>query len=520
MRISLRTRFQAFTGLICALGMAYLYAQILQLAGGSSFFSLDDPFIHLSLAENLLQGHYGINPGETASPSSSIAYPFLLVLTLAIGMGIYGALFWNVVGAIGAAWVLAGLLWDGFERENTVPPILWIMAPLLVQGLNGYALAFTGMEHTLHVWASLAIVAGLARVGRVSPPSAALIIAIIAAPLLRFEGFALSGMAVLALLYFGHWRGALVATVAIFGTLGIYVFTVTQLGLPPLPSSVMMKSEVSASTVDASFLSGLFAALAEVPNTTFHVRGYLVWGGFIAILAALALPANRGKRVFGIVVLVAILGHMIAGKWDWFSRYEIYLMAMTLGAALVVWHPILAQPAMASIKQLVVLSVATGMGLVYLPPLVRTPAAAQNIHDQQYQMHRFATEYFPETVAVNDLGWVSFRNDNYVLDLWGLGSETARQNWANHGLEAGWVHDMVSSHNATYAMLYPGLFETALDPSWCKMAELETIQVSSFEPTVGFYLTDPTRADDMRAALSEFAATVPGSAMLNLFDCP
>jgi hypothetical protein len=34
-------------------------------------------------------------------------------------------------------------------------------------------------------------------------------------------------------------------------------------------------------------------------------------------------------------------------------------------------------------------------------------------------VHRFAVEY-SEPVAVIDLGWVTYRNDEYVLDLWGL----------------------------------------------------------------------------------------------------
>ena len=42
-------------------------------------YTLDDPYIHLRLAENISQGHYGINPSEYSAPSSSILWPFLLV---------------------------------------------------------------------------------------------------------------------------------------------------------------------------------------------------------------------------------------------------------------------------------------------------------------------------------------------------------------------------------------------------------------------------------------------------------
>ncbi len=48
------------------------------LTDGNLIYSLDDPYIHLALAENILKGHYGVNLSEFSSPSSSILWPFLL----------------------------------------------------------------------------------------------------------------------------------------------------------------------------------------------------------------------------------------------------------------------------------------------------------------------------------------------------------------------------------------------------------------------------------------------------------
>ena len=46
-------------------------------------YTLDNPYIHLSLAENLLLAHYGVNLDEVPSPSSFILYPFLFASPLA-----------------------------------------------------------------------------------------------------------------------------------------------------------------------------------------------------------------------------------------------------------------------------------------------------------------------------------------------------------------------------------------------------------------------------------------------------
>jgi hypothetical protein len=58
---------------------AVLVAGVLIKTHGHLVYSLDDPYIHLGLAENIAKGHYGINLTEYSSPSSSILWPFLLV---------------------------------------------------------------------------------------------------------------------------------------------------------------------------------------------------------------------------------------------------------------------------------------------------------------------------------------------------------------------------------------------------------------------------------------------------------
>ena len=74
MTVSLELRFLT----VWALGLAALVGGILLLNGGHFAYSLDDPYIHLALAENLAAGHYGLNLDEPSSPSSSILWPLLL----------------------------------------------------------------------------------------------------------------------------------------------------------------------------------------------------------------------------------------------------------------------------------------------------------------------------------------------------------------------------------------------------------------------------------------------------------
>ncbi|HIF21262.1 MAG TPA: hypothetical protein EYQ27_04970 [Gemmatimonadetes bacterium] len=53
------------------------FYQILVFNDGHFTYALDDPYIGLAMAEELLHGNYGINPGEPASAASTILRPLL-----------------------------------------------------------------------------------------------------------------------------------------------------------------------------------------------------------------------------------------------------------------------------------------------------------------------------------------------------------------------------------------------------------------------------------------------------------
>jgi len=518
----LRTRFQAYSVLICLAGMALLLFYVLRFAGGHFVYTLDDPYIHLSLAENLLRGHYGVNIGEVASPSSSIIYPFLLAITLALGLGEFGPMVLNLIGAVGATWILTGVLWDALHKDSTgqVSAFAYVAAPVLLFALNGYALAFTGMEHSRHIFVSLCIVVGLLRVSRTSPPGIALLIAIVAAPLLRFEGFALAGAALVALALMGHWTRAITTGVIIVALVAGYMALMTSLGLPLMPSSVMVKSGPAAAMATSHFTS-IFGEVWQSLRESLQDRQGIVMAIAVALLLAGAVlnKSDPNARTVALVAAAASVAHLLVGRWNWFGRYEVYIVATALAALLIVWRPWLSAAARRMTAPILIILLAPVVGSTYIYVTYLTPTAAQNVYEQQYQMHRFATEYFPESVAVNDLGWVTFQNESYVLDLWGLGSETARKTFSTQGRTPDAISQLTDGAGVTYAMVYERAF-AGLPADWCRMAQLRTTQVTSSYDTVEFFLIDPAKSAAMRAALDAFAPTVPGAATLEIFDCP
>lgn len=486
-------------------------------------YSLDDPYIHLSLAENLLHGHYGVNIEEVASPSSSIIYPFLLAALLGLGLGDISPLVLNLIGAFGTAWVLSGILWDTLNKSENgkVSVLAYVAVPFLLIAVNGYALSFTGMEHALHMFVSLSIIAGLLGVSRTSAPTAGLLIAVVAAPLLRFEGFALAGAALVAIALWGHWVRAIVTGGVIVAIFASYVALMQSLGLPLMPSSVMVKSGPAAAMATSHFGSVFGEVWRTFKSGLSDRQGIALAIAVVLLLVGAFYAKTRPQaRTVALVVAAASFAHLLAGRWNWFGRYEIYIIASAIAGLLIVWQPWFSNLSRRLTGPLLIIILSPLVGFTYIHVTYLTPFASRNIYEQQYQMHRFATDYFHEHVAVIDLGWVTYRNDSYVLDLWGLGSETARNLFNREGRVPGPIRQMTTNAGVSYAMIYEEVFYEGLPQEWCRIAQLTTTQVTASFSTVEFFLIDPAKSADMRVALEAFAPTLPGAAELELFECP
>ena len=83
------------------------FVSIMMLNSGLLVYTLDDPYIHLALAENIKQGHYGINISEFSAPSSSPLWPFILAPFSSYP---YSAFYINAVSAIASVIVLVKIL--------------------------------------------------------------------------------------------------------------------------------------------------------------------------------------------------------------------------------------------------------------------------------------------------------------------------------------------------------------------------------------------------------------------------
>lgn len=133
-------------------------------------------------------------------------------------------------------------------------------------------------------------------------------------------------------------------------------------------------------------------------------------------------------------------------------------------------------------------------------------------------MHVLVTKYFDYPVAVNDLGWVAFKNKNYVLDLWGLGSEEARKLTKSGGIPPETMYSLANKKNIKFAMIYREWFPQGVPKQWCYMGQLHTSRVTAASNKVEIFLTDLTLKDEMTEALKKWKQQLPTGAKVSIND--
>ena len=511
-------RTEAHVAIALAILFALVFAATASLTGTGPFlYSLDDTYIHLAVAEEILAGNYGINPGEAAAASSSPLYPFLLAGLLALGLGTWAPLALNAL-ATALSLRLAFAIWRaaGLALPQLAIGRASAIGIVFVLALNLVGLAFTGMEHSLQTTLALAALLGLVRFAARGRVDAWWIVVLIAQTAIRYEGLAIAAAGALALILARRFAIAGLVVAGGVGILAAFGAFLVSLGLPPAPSSVLVKG---GDVATSSGIGGRLSALAENAIENLTDRPGILFLMFAIGFACVALrprgvaaePAARIARSVGLFVGAVVLAHLLVGRFGWGQRYEAYALTLAM-VALPAAFP-LRFAALAAGRDAAALTVAlvvTAMAFERnVQATLESATGARNVYLQQYQMHRLAVDYLQAPVAVNDLGWVSFRNRSYVLDLWGLGSERARRaRLAKAGPD--WMDALARERGVKAALIYDSWLPER-PARWVKLGELRQRGklVTISDRTVAVYAIDPADAPALRAKLDAWAATLP-----------
>ena len=482
-----------------ALCCVVIWTSVLARCEGHFIFSLDDPYIHLALAENIARGHYGINLDAPSSPSSSILWPFLLA-PFAHDNTPLSALVLNLVFA--ACTVLfigvctASLRRQSSELDDAARRCIVALSLVFVASLP--ALAFVGMEHTLQVLLSGLVAWGFIRAldGKSIPLAA--IVAAVMLPSVRYEGLAISVALVCALCVQRRRVAALLTLLLSLLPLVAFSIYLHHVGLPLLPTSVLVKGGALQAGLATFILSAVINALLESAHFSLTVL-------LLATLYLAWRAKTRDRRLLLLAAALAEFLHLAIGPFGWFHRYEVAIQFF----AVLVLLPDLFRADIVPLWTFALAMLPLVMeGLYYVP---RTPIAAAAIYRQQYQAHRFLTQIVSGNVAVNDLGLVSYqrRPGQEVVDLYGLGSPEAA---ATKNKDAAWMQSITARSHVSWVIIYSDFYGSAVPATWHHMGAVCIRlgqDVTVHDPCDDYYSTPLVPVAQADEAFAQLAATLP-----------
>lgn len=497
--------------ILCLLGLCSIpLVAILATNDGRFSYTLDDAYIHLSLSEGIHEGHYGINPGETSSPSSSLMWPILLAPFSGLVIHQLVPLFINLCCLIAEGLLLRRILSKALPETREITRDL--MTIILLLALNQIGLIYTGMEHSLQNLLSLSIVAGL--VDNVESGSFRWTLGASMAllPLVRYEGFALSFAALTCL----AGRRARLAGMACFAA-GLALASAGSLfligmGLPALPSSVLAKTQFAvAGCSPLGYLSSRILSAFENPRA---VRLLLMSGAMASLLIVNRRRPSANLLRFGVISTTL---HLLFGNYGWFARYDVYILLSSIVVFL--WAG--RQGLEGMMRRIGATRVTASLGvflLVLFAPEIRatlfTPRASNEIFRQHWTMRRLAAELYQGAVIANDIGVLSYMNDQYVVDIAGLSLDRARIALRDRSPE--FLSEIVGEYSAGMALIYTKPYRDMIPDTWVLAASLvlDGSNAIVYDRRVDIYITTPDASSDVWNALDRLETQLPDGVTL------
>jgi len=495
--------------LICLL---FVIINIFQINGGHITYSLDDPYIHLALSENIARLHYGLNAQEFSSPSSSIIWPFILALGSQSSFPQFLPLALNFVFTLLSVHIICRLI-KHCNLDTVVhgPMLCVVLSLLVIFSTNMLGVVFTGMEHTLQILLALCLVDGLIVFYLDNKIGWLLVISMLFGPWVRYENISLTLAAAAYLTFHRRWREASLILFPTVAVMALFSMFLCSMGLTPFPSSVMVKSSFLG-----SLMSGdprlMMHSFANNISEAAHPPGYMLL--ILAVLFIWAAYNNSTHRGLALVGLFCIVAHFFAGRYGWFFRYELYIFTSMLCLNIFIYRSVIRRsfelfhPAISLVILILIFAFPTKY---YAYALANTPQAANNIYVQQYQMRKAIVDFIKMPVAVNDIGLMSYRNPWYVLDLWGLASEETRI--LRQTSSPGWMENTIKKHKICIAIIYDSwLLKNKTPPnSWQLLARLNMAgkNVVCGSQSVSFYATNRAVTNYILRSLVMFNKHLP-----------
>jgi hypothetical protein len=509
------------------LAAGWLLAISLKGTDGHLVYTLDDAYIHMAMAKNVvLHGVWGVTRYGFSSNSSSPLWSLLLTACYYV-FGVSGAAPFILNMVFATAVCAAAFIVLKKSGAGKIFILVCLFAVTFLTPLP--TLVLDGMEHTMHTFLSVIFLYASTLVLSKRAPAGKDYAAIIGlSPLVtlsRYEGVFLVAVVAAFLLFKKKISAALLVLAA--GALPLIVLGFVSLfqGWYFLPNSILLKIEPFG---EEELSYKILLNLSGFGKTT---RATYILTLILASLAALLLAVKKYRHIWHPAAIMpalyvaAVFLHMQYCLTGHFYRYEAYLITLglvTLGAA---WPAVGTEPTRVKLKRvpfayysaaaLLVVFAAWPLCIRAYNALSKTPRASANIYEQQYQMGLFLKEFYTgETVAVNDVGAVNYLADVKCLDLIGLTTKEVVEAKALRRYHTREIDTLAKARGAVIAIVYKEwfMFDRSLPPEWSFIGSWKIKEnVVCAYPEVRFYAVAPGEQFKLLRNLVDFSKQLPES---------
>lgn len=429
------------------------YSLAMAKTGDTFIFGLDDAYIHLSMARNFsASGVWGLTASQPASASSSPLWTYLLSLLCRLPVDpVLIPLLLNLVLAVLAARTVFRLVPFGNPWAKAGA------AALVVFALPAAAIFLEGMENLLHAFLTLVFVAGLVMLrGQRASWKVLLGFAVIGLlmTMTRYESVFLFLLPAAWGLY---RREPILLAPMVGGLVGVVVFGLISVraGMPFVPNTLLLKSDVG----EAQGIGGFLSAMALRIKLNLVEAPTVMAVGVTGVFALLTLwkTSPRTHLVAASAILALVL-HVAFSFTRQLFRYEAYVVAaMAMG---VLFSFLKGNSRPTDLGRLAIGLFGVALFARGALAVMQAPQAVQNIHDQQYQMARFFGAAYPgKTIALNDIGAVSYYTDCRIVDLYGLANKEVLDLKRKKQFNTQAIAEILRKENVDAAAIFPGWFD-------------------------------------------------------------
>jgi len=482
----------------------------------------------MSIAKNLALHHnWGISSNQFQSASSSILYT--LILSALFKIFSVNTLIPFIVNLI-AGIILLYVIQQRLHKENisAVAQLFILLAVIFFTPLP--ALIISGMEHTLQCLFSFLFIFHFSdyinslqnnTIEKKALPKSLFFYGMIVCTL-RYESLFIIAIACCVLLYYKKIIPAfLLGLISVLPLIIFGIFSVIK-GSYFLPNSVLLK----ASPVElhgngfVNYISDILIdklITAKSGITALATQRLLLILPLTYLLFRKALKNFLSYKLIILFLTLCTVLQLAFAKTGWFYRYEAYLIMSSIIIVSILAVKFFKQLRLRENKTLLpILSLV--IFFLFFPLILRSTAAYAkasqaciNIYEQQYQMANFVNQFYNKnTIALNDIGAVSFFNQSNVIDLWGLANmQVAKAKKDNYNTPA-FLNTVAKNNDVKFAIVYDSWFDSSLLNNWKKIAtwQIEN-NVICGDATVSFYAVQQNSGADLKTNLSAFQQRLP-----------